>query len=79
MRMLSIKEVRENLPQLVDDACHGRETVILRHGRKLAKIVPISQPGTGPMPDLSSMRAAMGKAPARKKSAIELLRESERF
>jgi prevent-host-death family protein len=36
------EEARNRLPELLDAAEHGRSTVITRHGRAIAALVPIS-------------------------------------
>ncbi|WP_285597607.1 type II toxin-antitoxin system Phd/YefM family antitoxin [Kineosporia sp. NBRC 101731] len=38
---LSIRDVRERLADVVDEACHDRPTVITRRGRPVAALVPI--------------------------------------
>ena len=39
MAMFSIREAKEQLPQLVDAACDGEPIVIAKAGRPIAKIV----------------------------------------
>ncbi|MCD5354997.1 type II toxin-antitoxin system Phd/YefM family antitoxin [Kineosporia mesophila] len=37
----SVRDVRERLADVVDEACHDRPTVITRRGRPVAALVPI--------------------------------------
>ena len=36
-----VEEARTHLPQLLDAAANGRSTVITRHGRPIAALVPV--------------------------------------
>ena len=35
------EEARNELPELIEDAQHGRSTIITRHGKPLAALVPL--------------------------------------
>lgn len=41
---MSVTEAKALLSQLVDDAIRGEETIITKHGKPVAKIVPIGKP-----------------------------------
>jgi prevent-host-death family protein len=41
MRRKGAEEARTQLPQLLDEAEKGRSTIITRHGRPIAALVPI--------------------------------------
>ena len=47
MRMLrkGAEEARNQLPELLDAAENGRSTIITRHGRPVAALVPIAEYG----------------------------------
>ena len=44
MAMFSIREAKEQLPQLVDAACDGEPIVIAKTGRPVAKLVRADAP-----------------------------------
>ena len=44
MAMFSIREAKEQLPQLVDAACDGEPIVIAKAGRPVAKLVRADAP-----------------------------------
>ncbi|WP_035054911.1 type II toxin-antitoxin system Phd/YefM family antitoxin [Andreprevotia chitinilytica] len=44
MNMVALAEAKAKLSQLVDGAQDGVETVIAKHGRPVAKLVPFSRP-----------------------------------
>ena len=43
VRQRGAEEARSRLPELLDDAESGRATLITRHGRPIAALVPIAQ------------------------------------
>jgi prevent-host-death family protein len=44
---LGVEEARSQLPTLLEDAASGTATVITRHGRPLAALVPLETYGAG--------------------------------
>lgn len=44
-RRKGAEEARSQLPELLDDAEEGRSTIITRHGRPVAALVPIDSSG----------------------------------
>lgn len=43
-----VEDARSQLPALLDEAARGRSTVITRHGRPVAAIVPVAATAGGP-------------------------------
>lgn len=43
-----VEEARNQLPALLAEAERGRSTIITRHGRSIAAIVPVERAGSGP-------------------------------
>jgi prevent-host-death family protein len=71
------EEARKQLPALLDDAEKGRSTIITRHGRPVAVLVPIeeyekSRPQLSILPLQGSGRGLWGDDPAR---TIDALRD----
>jgi prevent-host-death family protein len=42
-----VEDARNQLPALLDEAERGRSTIITRHGRSVAAIVPVDHAATG--------------------------------
>ncbi|MGE0539432.1 MAG: type II toxin-antitoxin system Phd/YefM family antitoxin [Dehalococcoidia bacterium] len=55
---VSVRDLRNRLRDLVRRAEAGEEIVILRRGRQVARIVPLSHT-SGRLPDLSAFRASI--------------------
>ncbi len=70
MRKLSTREMRHELPHLEDVLSAEGEVVITRHGRPIARVLPM--PATGAMPSHADLRARM--APTARESA-DLIRD----
>ena len=58
-RTLGAEEARQNLPAILSAAAQGRTTIITRHGKAIAAVVPIEQ-AQGQRISLSSL-AGTGK------------------
>jgi len=41
---MSVTEAKSQLSALVEDAIRGKETIITKHGKPVARIVPITKP-----------------------------------
>jgi prevent-host-death family protein len=70
MRRKGAEEARNRLPELLADAEKGRPTIITRHGRPVAALVPIEACGTAArqqplMPVEASGRGLWSKNSAR--------------
>jgi len=44
VRIMSVTEAKSQLSALVEDAIRGKETIITKHGKPVARIVPITKP-----------------------------------
>ena len=65
------EEARSQLPDLLEAAEHGRSTIITRHGRPVAALVPVDSQGVTQhqqplLPVAGSGRGLWGKSSARK-------------
>jgi prevent-host-death family protein len=80
MHALTVKQVRERLSQVVNNAEQGGETVITRYGKPVARIVPIEQERPE-FPDLTEFRASIKIKPGEATLTDTLLdmRREERF
>lgn len=52
------EDARKELPALLDDAESGRATVITRHGRPIAALIPIERFTNASQPQLSLLSVA---------------------
>ena len=59
MKRVGIREARQALPQLFDQAEAGEEIVITRQGRPVAKIVAAPKPARA-LPSLREFRSRLG-------------------
>ena len=71
MKRIGIREARQALPQLVDQAEAGEEIIITRQGRPVARIVAAPK-ATRALPALGEFRARLG---AEGTPSARLLRE----
>jgi len=44
VKIVSVTEAKSQLSALVEDAIRGKETIITKHGKPVARIVPITKP-----------------------------------
>ena len=56
-----VEDARKQLPALLAEAERGRSTVITRHGRSIAAIVPVERAGGGPRQKSLLSLAGSGK------------------
>lgn len=71
MRHIGIKEVRQNLRELIERVEHGERVVITRQGQAVAQLVPaLRQPKE--LPSLKEFRKGIGRNGT---PAAQLLRE----
>ena len=71
MNAINLAEAKAHLSELVNKAQSGEETVIMRRGQPVARLVPIA-PAKQALRSLSAFRATLPKA---RKSGAELIRE----
>jgi prevent-host-death family protein len=55
---VSVKEARNKISTLLDRTEKGEEILILRRGKKVARLVPVANSERG-LPDLSDFRASI--------------------
>ena len=70
MRAINLAEAKAHLSALVSKAQNGEETIIMRRGEPVAKLVPVAAPKKT-LRSLSDFRATLPKA---RKSSAELIR-----
>jgi antitoxin (DNA-binding transcriptional repressor) of toxin-antitoxin stability system len=75
MRRIGIEQGRKTLPELASDALAGKATVLTRHGRPVAAIVPLSDlAGRRPVRLLSLRGSGKGLWGASPAATIDALR-----
>ncbi len=71
MAAINLAEAKAHLSELVSKAQNGEETIIMRRGEPVAKLVPVAAPKTT-LRSLSAFRATLPKA---RRSSAELIRK----
>jgi prevent-host-death family protein len=71
VKHVGIKQARQELPDLIDRAEAGEETVITRQGKAVAKLIAAPK-SLKPLPSLTEFRQQIGRAGT---PAAQLLRE----
>lgn len=71
MVKISLREARVRLPELLDRAEHGEEVVVVRHGKPVARIVPV-ECAAKKLPSLRDFRASIGPSG---QSTVDLVRK----
>ena len=71
MAAINLAEAKAHLSELVSKAQNGEETIIMRRGEPVAKLVPVVTPKKT-LRSLSTFRATLPKA---RKSSAELIRK----
>lgn len=72
MKSVNLAEAKAHLSSLVSKAENGEETIIMRRGEAVARLVPMN----APKQKLRSRREFRGGLPATTKSSVSLLREA---
>ena len=74
---VNVKEARSQLSQLLNRVNHGEEVAVMRHGKKVACLVP---PGSlGRLPSLKEFRARIKVSGEALSRTVGKLRDEERF
>jgi prevent-host-death family protein len=78
LRKVSVKEARENLKALIDQAAAGEEIILLRRGKEVARLVP---PGGNrrKLPSLEDFRASLDAKGKPLSADVVEGRERERY
>jgi len=71
MGAINLAEAKAHLSELVSKAENGEETIIMRRGEPVAKLVPV----TAPKRTLRSLSAFRATRPKARKSSAELIRK----
>jgi prevent-host-death family protein len=71
MAAINLAEAKAHLSELVSKAQNGEETIIMRRGEPVAKLVPVATPKMA-LRSLSAFRATLPKA---RQSSVELIRK----
>ncbi|MDH5297919.1 MAG: type II toxin-antitoxin system prevent-host-death family antitoxin [Desulfobulbaceae bacterium] len=74
---VNVKEARSNLSTLLDRVAHGEEVVVLRHGKKIARLTPL--PSENRLPSLKELRSSLPAAGDTLSNAVVRNREEERY
>lgn len=75
---INVKEARSQISSLLDRTQKGEEILILRRGKKVARLVPVSD-SKKRLPDLSSFRASIKIKGSALSQAVIDGRTTERF
>ena len=76
MTSISVADAKAHLSDLVARAEDGEETVITRHGKPVARLVPLKK-NPEPLPPLAAFRATLPKVRTPSVSLLRQLRDDE--
>lgn len=74
---VNVKEARSKLSLLLDKVSHGEDVVVMRHGRKVACLVPPD--ALGRLPSLKKFREQVRMAGDSLSQAVTRQRSEERY
>ncbi len=75
---ISVKETRRNFSSLLDRTEKGEEIVILRRGKRVARLVPLNN-ALKRLPDLSRFRSSISVKGKGLSDAVAQARKEERY
>ena len=75
---ISVKETRKNFSSILDRTEKGEEIVILRRGKRVARLVPLNS-AIKRLPDLSQFRASISVQRRGLSEAVSQGRNEERY
>ena len=78
MRKLSVKEVRQQLSEVIREAEAGDSTIITRRGEPVAQISPLRK-DRPKFPDLTEFRASIKVRGKALSDVVREMRDEERF
>ena len=78
MNTISVREARQHLAELLDEASAGGVISITRHGREVARLVPPAAREEA-FPDLAGFRATIRAEGTPTSAAVVNSRDEERF
>ena len=81
MTTVTVRQARENLSSLLDEAMHGQTVTITRRGKEVARLVPPEKASNGSFPDMTEFRKRMKKSVKGESLSETILkmRNEERF
>jgi len=77
MLEINVKEARSKLSTLLDKVERGEEIIIMRHGKKVARLVPTES--TGDLPSLERFRKSIKISGKSLSQTVIDLRNEERY
>jgi antitoxin (DNA-binding transcriptional repressor) of toxin-antitoxin stability system len=78
VKTVTVKQARQTLARLIENARRGGATAITRRGRKIAQIAPLAPSPAGGFPDLTSFRSSLGATKTKPAATMAALRRAER-
>jgi prevent-host-death family protein len=75
---INVKETREKFSSILDKAEKGEEVIIVRRGKRIARLVPFDNT-LKRLPDLSQFRASISVANKGLSDAVFIGRREERY
>ena len=79
MRVMSVKQARQQFAKLIKTALNGGSVTITRRGRPVAQIAPVTQSTPGPLPDLAEFRASLTVKGEPLSAVVTELRKQARY
>jgi len=78
MRSVSLAEAKTRLSELLGEVAGGEELVITRHGKPVARIVPLERPKKAlPLRELAALRARLPAWREPSRNTLRALRSDE--
>lgn len=75
---VNVKEARSKISALLDKVQQGEEVIILRRGKRIARLVPITS-SAKKLPDLTAFRSSMSVKGKSLSQTVVQEREEERY
>lgn len=79
MKQVGMYEAKSKLSQLVDDAARGEAVVITRHGRPVARLVPVDVPRPAIAETIEAIRAFRDAHPLNGITVKELINDGRKY
>ncbi len=79
MHKISARQAREKFSELLNDASRGESVTISRHGREIARIVPVESNRRKKLPNLTKFRSGITVKGRPMSEDVAAMRKEERF
>lgn len=79
MKEVGVYEAKTHLPRLLDEVEHGEEVTITRHGKPVARLVPVADARRSVDETIEALRAFGARHPRKGLNFRELIEEGRRF